>query len=77
MEERKLKLYVRSVKSVVGAEKWGGWDYVAGPSVRGGYRLIRDYKVYTEPKYGYFLPEDQEKIVETARQVASKHGFKV
>ncbi|MEM3549956.1 MAG: hypothetical protein QXN87_02755 [Candidatus Bathyarchaeia archaeon] len=77
MEERKLTLYVRSVKSAVDAEKWGRWDYVVGPSVRGGYRLIRDYKVYTEPKYEYSLPEDQEKIVEIARQIASKHGFKV
>ncbi|MGB9756735.1 MAG: hypothetical protein ACPLVJ_03015 [Candidatus Bathyarchaeales archaeon] len=77
MEKRKVTLYVRSVKTVVGAEKWGKWDYVGGPSVRGGYRLIRDYKVYSEPKYEFALPEGHEKVVEMTKQITPKYGFEV
>jgi len=78
MKKRKITLYVKSVKSVTGTEKWGRWGYVASPSVRpGGYRLVRDYKTYSEPKYEKILPEDQKNFVKMVKEIAPRHGFDI
>jgi hypothetical protein len=77
VKRKKLTLYVRSVKTVVGTEKWGRWGHVGGPGVRGGYRILRDYKTYIKPKYGRILPEDQKQVVEMVEEFARKHGFEL
>lgn len=78
INKRKVTLYVQSIKTLIGTEEWGRWGYVASPSVRpGGYRLVRDYKTYSEPKYERVLPEDQKKFVEIVKDIALKHGFDV
>jgi hypothetical protein len=77
MKKRKVTLYVQSVKSVIGTEKWGRWGYVAGAGIRGGYRLIPDYKTYSKAKYEWVLPDDQKKTVEMVKAIAQKHGFDV
>jgi len=78
MNKRKVTLYVQSIKTLIGTEEWGQWGYVASPSIRpGGYRLVQDYKTYSEPKYERVLPEDQKKFVEIVKDIASKHGFDV
>jgi hypothetical protein len=63
---------------VTGTQKWGRWRFVASPGVRpGGYRLIPDYKDYSEPKYENVLPDDQKNIVEMVKEIASRYGFDV
>lgn len=77
MESRRITVYVRSAKKVAGAEEWGEWGYVISPGLRGGYRLIPDYKTHAEVTYENVLPEDQEKFVEMVKAVAPRLGFDV
>lgn len=77
MKKRKVTLYVQSVKCLIGTEKWGRWGYVSGAGIRGGYRLIPDYKTYSKAKYEWVLLDDQKKTVEMVKAIAQKHGFDV
>ena len=77
MKGHKITLYVQSVKTVTGMEEWVRWGYVGGAGLRGGYRLIPDYKVYSEAKYKRALPDDQKKVVEMVKEVGHKYGFEV
>jgi len=77
MESRRVTVYVRSAKKAAGAEQWGEWGYVISPGLRGGYRLIPDYKTHSEVTYENILPEDQEKFVEMVKAVASRLSFDV
>jgi hypothetical protein len=77
MESRKVTVYVQSVKKAAGAEQWGEWGYTLAAGIRGGYRLIPDYKMHTEVTYENVLPEDQEQFVEMVKAAASRLGFDV
>lgn len=77
MKRHKVTLYVQSVKTVTGTEEWVRWGYAGGAGVRSGYRLIPDYKVYSEAKYKRVLSDDQKKVVEMVKEVAHKYGFDV
>lgn len=77
MDRRKITLYVQSVKSVVGTETQGRWGYKVGPGIRGGYRLIKDYKQYSTIKYEWVLPEDQKSTVEMVKAIAHQYGVNV
>ncbi|MEM3616820.1 MAG: hypothetical protein QXJ31_02775 [Candidatus Bathyarchaeia archaeon] len=77
MDKRKIILYVQSAKKVAGTETWGRWGYTGGPGIRGGYRIVRDYKQYSETKYEWILPEDQKSVVEIVKAIAHQHGFDV
>lgn len=78
MKKRSFTLYVKSIRKVVGTEKWGRWGFAAGPGIRaGGYRLSRDYKEYSEAKYESTLPYDQKKIVELVKAISQKYNSEV
>jgi hypothetical protein len=77
LEKRKVTLYVKSVKELVGTEKDGTWRFRVGAGIRGGYRLIRDYDVLTIGTYESVLPNDQKIIVEMVEAIADRHGFEV
>jgi len=75
--DRKVTLYVKSVKSAIRTEKIGHQKLIGGPGVRGGYRVIPTYEVDSITKYNFVVPEDQNRIVEMVREIAPKHGFDV
>ena len=77
MESRKVTVYVQRVKKAAGAEQWGECGYTLAAGIRGGYRMIPDYKMHTEITYENVLPEDQERFLETVKAVASRLGFDV
>jgi hypothetical protein len=77
MDKRKITLYVQSSKEVVGVEAWGVWSYAGGPGIKGGYRFIKDYKRYSEPKCEWVLSEDQMKTIKMVEAIAQQHGFEV
>jgi nitrogen regulatory protein PII-like uncharacterized protein len=77
MKKHKVTLYVRSAKTVIGTEDRSKWGYVGGAGVRGGYRIIPDYKVYSEAEYKHVLSEDQKNIVEIVQEIARKYGLEI
>lgn len=66
MAESKVRLYVRSVRTVTGTRE-----------VERETLLRRVRAVETEPIHDYILPEDQQKAAEMIRRIACKHGFEV
>jgi len=74
---RKVTIYVKSVKTAIRTEKIVHQKLIGGPGARGGYRVIPTYEVNSITKYDFVVPEDQNKIVETVREIAAKHGFEV
>jgi hypothetical protein len=68
MAESKIRLYVKSVKTVTGTVEVER-EYIPRP------RLPPTVK--TEPKHEYILPEDQQKTIEMIKSIASKYGLKV
>ena len=78
MTNRKVTLYVKSVKTAIGTEKIGHREFVGGPSAKcGGYRAIPTYKVNSITRYNFVLPEDQERVVEIVRKIAPGYGFDI
>ena len=78
MKKRKLTLYVKSVKTVIGTEKIDRHYFQAGPPVKvSGYRLIPKHEVESVTKYRFVLPENQSRVVEMVKEIAPKHGFDV
>jgi len=77
VKKRKVRLYVRSVKTVIGTKEVGKWGFVLGAGVRGGYRLLPDFKVYSEAEFESVLPDDQKRVADMVEAVANKHGFEV
>ena len=77
MINRKVTIYVKSVKTAVRTEKIGHQKLIGGPGARGGYRVIPTYEVNSITKYEFVVPEDQNKIVEMVKEIATKHGFDV
>jgi tetrahydrodipicolinate N-succinyltransferase len=66
MAGSKVRLYVRSVRTVTGTRK-----------VERETLLRRVRSVETEPTHGYILPEDQQKAAEMVRRIARKYGLEV
>ncbi len=66
MAESKVRLYVKSVKTVTGTRE------IEREVVRTRARTIE-----TEPTHDYILPGDQQKAAEMIRRIACKHGFEV
>jgi hypothetical protein len=77
MANRKIMLYVKGVKTVIGTEEWGRWGLRLSPGVRLGYRQVPDYKTYQETKYESVLPDDQKRVVEMVKEIAQKYGLDV
>jgi len=73
----KVTLYVRGVKTAIGTKEVGKWGFVLGAGVRGGYRLLPDFKVYSEAEFESVLPDDQKRVVDMVEAIAHKHGFEV
>jgi hypothetical protein len=84
----KVRLYVKSVKTITGTtetehEIFGRTvlDHpsrvkVEGSVAEGTFR-VRQFAVETEPKHEYILPEDQQKIVEMVKQMARRYRLEV
>lgn len=77
VKKRKVKLYLKGVKTVIGTEQWGRWGWVLSPGPRGGYRLLPDYKLYSRTKYESVLSNDHKRVVEIVEMIAHKHGFEL
>jgi hypothetical protein len=79
---------VKSVKTVTGIKEtereiFGGSPLhhptriqIEGKVTEGTYRM-RQFETETEPKYEFILPEDQQRVVEMIKELASKRGLKV
>lgn len=88
MSYSKVRLYVKSVKTVVGTietehEIFGRTSLddpsrvrVEGSAAGGTFRL-RQFAVETEPKHDYVLAEDQRKVVEMVTKIARRHCLEV
>ena len=66
MAESKIRLYVRSVRTVTGTRE-----------VERETLLKRVRAVETESTHDYVLPEDQQKAAEMVRRIACKYGLEV
>jgi glutaredoxin len=82
VKKRKVTLYVRSVKRIVGTEIADVKTLISGgPGLRpGGFRAVPPGAMQTVeevPKYELILPEDQKDSVETVRRLADRNGFDV
>lgn len=83
-----VRLFVKSVKTVTGIEETEREIFtrnplnhpsriqIEGKVTEGTYRL-RQFETETEPRYEFILPEDQQRVVEMVKEVASKRGLKV
>jgi hypothetical protein len=84
----KVRLFVKSVKTLTGTEEF---EHVTFPSRVGarpdrielegkrttGTFRVKAYQTETEPVYEFVLPEDQGKVVEMVLEAALKKGLKV
>jgi hypothetical protein len=78
---KKATLYVKSVKTIETEEKvvekatidliWRGYPYTVPP------RFLPCYDVVTVSKDEFVLPEDQQRVVEMVKEIASRHGLEV
>jgi hypothetical protein len=85
---KKATLYVKSVKTVTGTESFERraflnkiGDYpdrieIEGKRMNGTF-VMKAYQTETEPRYEFILPEDQQRVVEMVKEIASKHGLEV
>ena len=65
MAESKIRLYVKSVRTVTG-------------TVEVEHARLREvHAVETEPKHEFILSEDQQKIVEIVQNISRRHSFEV
>ncbi len=87
MNEPRVRLYVKSVKTVAGTKEIEREIFgrslshpsrvkVEGSVSDGTFRL-RQFETITEPKYDFVLSENQQAAVEMVQKVASRHGLKV
>lgn len=84
----KVRLFVKSVKTLTGTEEFEHVTFrnrvgarpdrieLEGSRTTGTFR-IKAYETETEPVYEFVLPEDQEKVVEMVKEAASKKGYEV
>ena len=77
MTNRKVTVYVKSVKTAIGTEKVGHTQFAGGPGIRGGYRISPTYEIESITKYKFVLPEDQNEVVEIVEKIATRYGFDV
>ena len=68
MAKSKIRLYLKSVKTVTGTVEVER-EYIPRPRLPPTVRI--------EPKHEYILPEDQQKATEMVKSIASKYGSKV
>jgi hypothetical protein len=68
MAESKIRLYLKSVKTVTGTVEVER-EYIPRPRL--------PPTVRTQPKHEYILPEDQQKATEMVKSIAYKYGLKV
>jgi hypothetical protein len=65
MAESKIRLYVKSVRTVTG-------------TVEVEHARLREvHAVETEPKHEFILSEDQQKIFEIVQNISRRHSFEV
>jgi hypothetical protein len=88
MSNSKVRLYVKSLKTVTGTTEIEREVFTRTPSDRpdrvkvegkvaeGTFR-VRLFETETEPKYDFVLPEDQQRVVEMVKQIAFKYGLEV
>ena len=88
MAESKIGLYVKSVKTVTGTvetehEVFGPSTLdrpsrvkIEGKASSGTFRL-RQFAIEKEPKYEFILSEDQQKIVETVKDISRRYSLEV
>ena len=74
-----VTLYVRSSKTATGTKQVGGYKTIASNSaapVLYGFppKPYTYYDVETKVEYDYMLPEEQQKIVEDAKELSPKYG---
>jgi len=78
-----VRLYVKSIKTPIGAEKVSGRRVEAqimggaGTYVHLPPRIFHVYKVRSVVKYEFVLPADQKEAVDIVEEVAPKSGFEV
>ena len=81
MNKRKVWLYVKSIKNLIGTKKVGGQTVEAqimggaGTYVHLPPRTFQVYKVRSVEKYEYILPDHQKEAVDIVEEVAPKLGF--
>ena len=88
MAEPKIRLFVKSVKTVTGCvevehEVFGGMPLdrpsrvkIEGKRSDGTFRL-RQFATQIEPKHEFILSEDPQKVVETVKDVSRKYSLEV
>jgi glutaredoxin len=88
MSGPKVRLYVKSEKTVTGTEETEREVFMrqlythpdrvkVEGSVPGGTFRVRLFETEAEPRYEFVLSEDQQAIVEMVERIASKHGLEV
>jgi glutaredoxin len=88
MSGSKVRLFVKSVKTVTGTKEFehATWLRRAGArpdrielegKITTGTFRVKAYETETEPAYDFVLPEDQEKVVEMVTEAASKKGLQL
>jgi hypothetical protein len=88
MAEPKIRLYVKSVKTVTGTVETE--HEVFGPStldrpnrvkiegkISNGTFRLRQFAIEKEPKYEFILSEDQQKIIETVKNISQRYSLEV
>jgi hypothetical protein len=76
MGDLKVRLYVKGVKTVSRAKKFGTVTF-ATQHVGQGIASPVTFDSETEAKYESILPEEQKKIVEIVEETTSKHGLEL
>jgi len=83
MKKRVVRLYVKSIKNLIGSEKVGSRRVEAqimggaGTYVHLPPRIFHVYKVKSVVKYEFVLPDYQKEAVDIVEEVAPKFGFDV
>ena len=68
MVNRRITLYVQSIKAVAGTQQFEriwAWSAMAGT------------RKTTQTKYEYVLPDEQETIVKTVKNLCDQYGFEL
>ncbi len=85
MSHLKIRVYVESVRRVVGTDQVAREFYrvdpltmpQSGASVAGGHHIIQEHKVETVTRFEFVLPKEQMRFVEMVESFASEHGFEL
>jgi glutaredoxin len=88
MRTSKVRLFVKSIKTVTGTKEFEHPTFarrvgarpdrfeVEGKITTGTFR-VKAYETEREPAYEFVLPDDQEKVVQMVTEAASKKGLEL